>query len=75
MELFRKAKEGDGYQVPQHYAIVPAPADGQAKQRKDTSLLALNIQPLWYPDGEHDFVEKLLGLLVDAATGRYPFKV
>ena len=75
MELFRSAKEGDGYQVPSHYAILPAPQDVHIKRTKETSLLALNIQPLWYPDGEHDIVEKLLDLIADVSEKRFAFNV
>lgn len=73
LELFKQAKEGDGYQIPAHFALLPAPVAAQAKQQKETNLLALNIQPIWYPDGEHEFVEKLLQLVVDVTEKRIAF--
>jgi SIR2-like domain len=75
MELFRRAKEDDGYQIPNHYAILPEPADQGVKRTKETSLLALNIQPLWYPDGEHAVVEQVLALIVDVSEKRFAFNV
>jgi len=57
-----------------HYAIVEAPVDVQAKQHKETRLLALNIQPIWYPNGQHSFVDRLVDLLADVAEKRFVFK-
>jgi hypothetical protein len=73
LELFKKAKEEDAYQIPNHYAILPAPADAQVKQSKTSALLALNIHPFWYPDGKHDYVEKLLALIVAVTEKRVAF--
>jgi hypothetical protein len=73
LELFEAAKDADEYAIPTHYAILPAPAEAQAKQQKETRLLTLNIQPLWYPAGQHDFVEKYLQLLVDVAERRIAY--
>jgi len=73
LELLKKAKAQDEYQIPSHYAILPAPVDPQVKQQKATSLLELNIQPIWYPDGNHEFVEKLLQLVVDVTERRVTF--
>jgi hypothetical protein len=73
LELFKKAKEQDEYQIPGHYAILPFPIDPQIKQQKARSLLELNIQPIWYPEGEHEFVEKLLQLIVDVTEHRVAF--
>ncbi|MFO1077124.1 MAG: SIR2 family protein [Planctomycetota bacterium] len=73
LELFEQAKQVDEYAIPNHYAILPEPSDQQAKQQKATRLLTLNIQPLWYPPGHHEFVEKYLQLLVDAAERRISY--
>lgn len=73
LELFEKAKQADEYAIPNHYAILPAPADAQAKQRKATRLLTLNIQPLWYPPDEHEFVDRYLQLIVDVAERRISY--
>lgn len=73
LELFEQAKAADEYAIPNHYAILPAPVDAQAKQQKETRLLSLNIQPLWYPDGQHEFVGRYLQLIVDVAERRVSF--
>jgi hypothetical protein len=73
LELFQQAKQADEYAIPNHYAILPAPADTQVKQQKATRLLTLNIQPLWYPAGEHEFVERYLQLIVDVAERRISY--
>lgn len=72
-ELFERAKQADEYAIPNHYAILPAPENAQAKQRKATQLLTLNIQPLWYPAGQHEFVERYLQLIVDVAERRIAY--
>lgn len=73
LELFEKAKQADEYAIPNHYAIVPTPANALAKQEKARRLLKLNIQPLWYPTGEHEFVERYLQLIVDVAERRISY--
>jgi hypothetical protein len=70
VELLERAKQGDEYAIPNHFAILPAPEDAQAKQQKTTRLLTLNIQPLWYPAGQHEFVERYLQLIVDVTERR-----
>ena len=74
LELFEKAKQADEYAIPNHYAILPAPEKASAKQEKATRLLTLNIQPLWYPAGEHEFVERYLQFIVDVAERRISYK-
>lgn len=74
MELFKAARDSDGYQVPNHYAIVEAPTDAQVKQQKETRLLDLNIQPIWYPNGEYQMVESIIDLVADVAEKRFVFK-
>lgn len=70
LKLFEQAKIADEYAIPNHFAILPAPADSQARQQKATRLLGLNIQPLWYPAGAHEYVEQYLQLLIDAKDRR-----
>lgn len=74
MELFKAARDSDGYQVPNHYAIVEAPSDVQVKQQKETRLLDLSIQPIWYPQGDHQMVERIVDLIADVAEKRFVFK-
>jgi hypothetical protein len=73
LELFEQAKQEDGYAIPNHYAVLPTPEDAQIKQQKETRLLRLNVQPLWYPANEHEFVERYLQLIVDVAERRITF--
>lgn len=74
MELFKAARDSDGYQVPNHYAIVESPLDTKVKQQKETRLLDLNVQPIWYPNGEHHMVECIIDLVADVAEKRFVFK-
>ena len=73
LDLFRRVKAQSGYEIPNHYAILPAPDSPAAKQQKESTRLSLSIQPVWYPEGKHDFVEKLLRLVIDVAEKRIPF--
>jgi hypothetical protein len=73
LELFERAKQADEYVIPNHYALLPAPTDAQVKQQKATRLLKLNIQPLWYPIDEHEFVERYMRLIVDVAERRISY--
>jgi len=63
LELLEKAKEGGDYAIPNHFAILPEPQGVKAKQQKASRLLKLNIQPLWYPPDQHEFVERYLPTL------------
>lgn len=74
MDLFRASRAGDDYQIPNHYAILEAPADLQACQQKEARLVELSIQPIWYPHGEHGLVEQLVDLIGDVAEKRFVFK-
>lgn len=73
LELLEKAKQAEEYAIPSHYAILPAPDNAQSKQHKATRLLTVNIQPLWYPAGQHDFVERYLELIVDVTERRISY--
>jgi hypothetical protein len=70
LELLHQAKQADEYAIPNHYAILPAPSGPQTRQQKETRLLTLNIQPLWYAADQHDFVERYLQLIVDVTERR-----
>jgi len=73
LELLRMAKQADEYAIPNHYAILPTLEDAQAKQQKATRLLTLNIQPLWYPASQHEFIERYLQLIVDVTERRISY--
>jgi hypothetical protein len=70
LELFRQVKQRSDYEIPNHYAFLPVPDAPQRKQQKETELLDLNIQPIWYPANKHEYVEKLLSLAIDVASKR-----
>lgn len=69
LRLFMTVKESNEYGVPVHYAIVPDPSTKKKKSERSSFLLSLNIQPIWYPDCDHSFVERYLRLAVDIADG------
>jgi hypothetical protein len=73
LELLDLARQADEYAIPNHYAILPDPVDAQTKQQRESRLLNLNVQPLWYPAGRHEFVELYLQLIVDVAERRIAF--
>jgi hypothetical protein len=75
MDLFAAAIQGGGFEVPVHYAVLPMPADDVARRQKEARLIRLNIQPFWYPAGEHGAVQQLLELAVDVTQRRVSFAV
>ncbi len=70
LSLFHHVKQENDYEIPEHYAILPEPDSITVKKEKESRLLALNIQPIWYPDNKHEFVESLLLLAIDMAENR-----
>lgn len=70
LDLFRRVKQQSEYEIPNHYAFLPVPETNQRKQQKETELLDLNIQPIWYPADKHEYVEKMLRLAIDVADKR-----
>lgn len=51
--------------LPHHYAVVACPADPAKRRVIDQRLADAHITPLWYPEGEHDYVEQILSLLAE----------
>lgn len=51
--------------LPHHYALLPSPTDPDRKRAIDQRLADAHISPLWYPEGEHTYVEEILVLLLD----------
>jgi len=70
LELFQKVVDKREFEIPDHFAILPEPKSTDAKNRKATRLLPLNIRPIWYPTNKHHFVERYLTLAVDMAEGK-----
>ena len=74
LELFQKIKQDGEFEIPQHFAILPKPATNALKRDKERELRNINIKTIWYPAGEHEYVEKILKLAIDAANNRIKFK-
>ena len=70
LDLFDQVRRDTEFEVPDHFAILPSPEGLAAKNAKEGFLLNLKIRPIWYPPGQHDFVEKYLRLAVDVAEER-----
>jgi len=49
--------------LPHHYAILACPADLARKAKLEQRLADAHISAIWYPEGEHNYVEQLLELL------------
>ena len=73
LDLFEHVKNLDEFEIPDHFAIIPEPSNGSAENhsQKESRLLSLNVRPIWYPENEHQYVERLLKLAIDCAEGRY----
>lgn len=63
--FMRVAGEEGHDSLPHHYAVLPSPGDAEKKRSIDEHLASAHITPLWYPEGEHDHVERILELLLD----------
>lgn len=48
-----------------HYAIIEMPSDPILRIKRNQQLAKLGIEPIYYPEGEHDSVEKLLSFLAE----------
>jgi hypothetical protein len=45
--------------------LFACPTDTAQKAAIDQRLADAHITPLWYPEGEHEYVEQILALLLD----------
>lgn len=70
LELFTEICRDSQFEIPDHFAILPEPDGAETKNEKENRLINLKIRPLWYPKGEHDFVEQYLNLAIDMVDGR-----
>jgi hypothetical protein len=70
LQLFREVLADGQFEIPDHFAILPEPADPTQKPPKEARLLAMKIRPLWYPDGRYEMVEMYLKLAIDVAEHR-----
>jgi hypothetical protein len=66
IQTFMRVAQLEGQDnLPHHYALLACPADAKQKRGIDQRLADAHITPLWYPDGEHAYLEQILGLLLD----------
>jgi hypothetical protein len=63
--FMRVAGEEGADSLPHHYALLPCPCEREKKRIIDQRLADAHITPLWYPDGEHEYVEQILQMLND----------
>jgi len=70
LELFTEVTSDSDFDVPDHFALLPVPIEGETKNQKDARLNDLKIRTIWYPSDDHSFVEKYLLLALDMATER-----
>jgi hypothetical protein len=54
----------------EHFAIVEQPSVEEEHRKRRRFLSDRNIHPVWYPEGRHDLVERLLAYLAQHARPR-----
>jgi len=64
LRVFKAVVEKRGRRIPQHYAILEAPVRNRMQREK--FLTERGIFPIWYPSGQHDYVEAILAQLKKA---------
>jgi hypothetical protein len=69
LELFKDIVDEAAFEIPDHFALLSAPADHAAKGQKEERLLDMKIRPLWYeaPDQDHSMLERILKLALAVA--------
>ncbi|TAT97833.1 SIR2 family protein (plasmid) [Rhizobium ruizarguesonis] len=65
MNVFLALKEELGENVPQHFAILEAPADAGQLPTRNAFLSQHGITPIWYPKGEHERLPDMLAAMSD----------
>jgi hypothetical protein len=70
LELFQLLKNEGSFEIPQHFAILPDPGNAVLKREKENYLREINIKTLWYPEGEHEYVETILKLAIQLASNK-----
>jgi hypothetical protein len=66
IQTFMRVVQDEGRDtLPHHYALLASPGDAEKRRAIDQRLADAHITPLWYPDGEHEYVEQILALLLD----------
>ncbi len=70
LELFDLVMKDADFDVPDHFAVLPVPDGAETKNQKEARLNDLKIRTLWYPQGEHNYVESYIKLALDMASER-----
>ena len=75
LELFQEVRNdglsrGAHFEIPDHFAILPKPKGKLKQGNKESRLTGLGIRPLWYPSGKHEYVQKLLQLVIATVDRR-----
>jgi len=66
LQVFMRTAGEEGIEsIPNHYALLQSPSDDDLRQQFDRRLADAHITPLWYPEGQHEYVETILQLLID----------
>ncbi|MBM9520922.1 SIR2 family protein [Desulforhopalus vacuolatus] len=69
LEIFKQVAESNEYQIPWHYALLETPENGDTEEREEI-LSPLQIIPIWYPSGKHEYVEDFMGYLAAHRNGQ-----
>jgi hypothetical protein len=70
LDLFNEVMNDADFDVPDHFAILSIPRNGETKNQKEARLNDLQIRTIWYPAEEHVFVDSYLRLALDMASER-----
>jgi len=64
IQTFSKIAQDVGVDsLPYHYAILACPADDDKREKIEQQLADAHISAIWYPEGEHEYVEEIIKLL------------
>lgn len=66
IQTFMRVAQLEGQDnMPHHYALLACPADSEKKRLIDQRLADAHISPIWFPDGEFQYIQDILELLLD----------
>jgi SIR2-like domain len=65
LTFMKVAQQVGADSLPHHYTILPSPLDENKRREIDQRLADAHITPIWYPDGEPEYVESILQLLLE----------
>ena len=66
IQTFMRVAQLEGQDnLPHHYALLACPSDSATSRVIGRRLADAHITPIWYPEGEHEYVEQILKLLLE----------